>query len=138
MIFSIWICLREILSFEVEFKQTCTFKQGEKVNTYEIYHEKQFWNKFELRNPITMYQLLDVLLNFWTWWKLYHGLLFFCHRSFMRKIIHEAVINIVKQCISNDLTWRFVCCNIHIKKYTLFLEKNYLNVIEIARDKGVT
>ena len=31
-------------------------------------------------------------------------LLFFGHRSFIRKITHKAVINIAKQCISNNLT----------------------------------
>ena len=39
--------------------------------------------------------------------------------SFIRKITHKAVINIVKRCISNNLTSRFACC----KKYPLFFEK---------------
>lgn len=33
-----------------------------------------------------------------------------------KKIKHNAVINIVK-CIWNDLTWLFVCCNVHFQKY---------------------
>ena len=45
--------------------------------------------------------------------------LFFGHRSFIRKITHEAVINIVKQCITKNLTWRFVRCNIYFQKYPL-------------------
>lgn len=42
MIFSIRTCLREILPCEVELMQTFTYKQGEKVNNYEIYHWKQY------------------------------------------------------------------------------------------------
>ena len=52
-----------------------------------------------------------------------YRLLFFGHQSVIRKITHKAVINNVKQCISNNLTLFFVCCNIHFQKYPMFLEK---------------
>ena len=42
-------------------------------------------------------------------------------------------MNIVMQCISNNLIWLFVCCN---KKYPIVLEK--LSTTEIVRDQGVT
>ena len=41
----------------------------------------------------------------------------------IRKIKHKAVINFVKQCISNNLTRSFVCCNIRFQKYPLFFDK---------------
>ena len=52
-----------------------------------------------------------------------YRLLFFGHQSVIRKITHKAVINNLKQCISNNPTWFFVCCNIHFQKYPMFLEK---------------
>lgn len=36
--------------------------------------------------------------------------LFFGQRSFERKITHTSMINIVKQRILNNKTWRFLCC----------------------------
>ena len=36
---------------------------------------------------------------------------------FKRKITRKVVINIVKQCISNNLTWRFVCYSVHYFSY---------------------
>ena len=43
--------------------------------------------------------------------------------TIIRKVKHKAVINFVKQCISNNSTRSFVCCNIHFQKYPLFFEK---------------
>ena len=36
---------------------------------------------------------------------------FFSTWTKMESSFHKAVINIVKQCISNNLSWRVVCCN---------------------------
>lgn len=33
--------------------------------------------------------------------------------TIIRKVKQKAVINFVKQCISNNSTWRFGCCNIY-------------------------
>ena len=38
--------------------------------------------------------------------------LFFGQQSFVRKITYTSVINIVKQGILNNKTWRFLCCKI--------------------------
>ena len=43
----------------------------------------------------------------------------------MKNINQDLMINIVKQCISNNLTWRFACWNIYFQKYLLLSEKQF-------------
>ena len=62
-----------------------------------------------------------------------YRLLLFGHWSFIWKIAYKVVINVVKQYISNNLTWRFVCC-----KYLLSFLCNYFNTTEIASNLGMT
>ena len=67
-----------------------------------------------------------------------YRLLFFGHPSVIRKITHKAVINNVKQCISNNPNLVLRMLQHSFSKVSDFFRKNYLSATEIARDLGVS
>ena len=47
------------------------------------------------------------------------------------------VINIVKQCISDNLAWRSLCCNTDFQKYPLFFEKKKFKYNRNSEGSGI-